>query len=171
MRSDHGLATFYRRFIHGFSTIVAPITNCRESFNGLQQQPRHFIKEKLVNAPVLRLPDFSKVFEVSCDASGIGIGGVLSQEGHPVAYFSEKLNEARPLISFYSLYEKEFDAIVQALRHWRHYLLHREFVLLTDHQALQYINSQKRLGARHEKWVEYLQEYTFLGPYSNRGWS
>lgn len=101
------------------------------------------IKEKLTNAPVLRLPNFSKVFEVACDASGVGIGGVLSQEGHPIAYFSDKLNEARQK---YFPIDKEFYAIVQALRHWRHYLLHREFVLHSDHQALQYLNSKKRLG-------------------------
>lgn len=105
---------------------------------------------------MLRLPDFSKVFvfEVACDASGVGIGGVLSQEGHPVAYFSEKLNEARQR---YSTYDKEFYAVVQApsnIVHWRHYLLHREFVLHSDHQALQYLQSKKKLSANHVKWVE-----------------
>jgi len=49
----------------------------------------------MMSASVMRLPDFSKIFEVACDASGIGIRGILAQEGHPVAYFSEKLNDAK----------------------------------------------------------------------------
>ena len=113
----------------------------------------------MTQAPILRLPDFSKVFEVACDASGVGIGGVLSQENHPVAFFSEKFNEAKLR---YSTYDKEFYALVQALRYWRHYLLPNEFVLYSDHEALRYLNSQKKLNPRHAKWVEYIQAYTFV---------
>ncbi|GKC82005.1 transposon ty3-I gag-pol polyprotein [Tanacetum coccineum] len=74
VRSFHGLATFYRRF-------------AEESFK--------IIKEKLTIAPILSLPNFDKVFELDCDACGTGIGAILSQEGRPVAFHSEKLNEAR----------------------------------------------------------------------------
>ena len=163
VRSFHGLATFYRRFIRNFSTIVSPITDCirKGSFEWTKAADKAFLelKEKMTQAPILRLPDFSKVFEVACDASGVGIGGVLSQENHLVAFFSEKLNEAKIR---YSTYDKEFYALVQALKYWRHYLLPHEFVLYSDHEALRYLNSQKKLNPRHGKWVEYIQAYTFV---------
>ena len=163
VRSFHGLATFYRRFIRGFSTIMAPITDSMKKgeFVWSKSAMKAFaeIKERLIHAPVLVLPDFGKVFEVTCDASGVGIGGVLSQGGHPIAFFSEKLNEAKKK---YTTYDREFYVVVQALRYWRHYLLPKEFVLYSDHQALQYINSQKKLNHRHAKWFEFVQEYTFV---------
>jgi hypothetical protein len=162
VRSFHGLATFYRRFIHGFSTIMAPITDCMKQgeFKWSKAATRAFgeVKKKMTEAPVMRLPDFTKLFEVECDASGLGIGGVLSQERHPIAYFSEKLNDAKLR---YSTYDKEFYAVVQALRHWCHYLLPKEFVIYSDHDALRHLNSQKKLNFRHASWVEYLQRYSF----------
>ena len=142
---------------------MAPITKClkNEDFqlsNAASQTFRE-IKVKMTETLVLRYPDFIKVFEVSCDASGVGIGGVLSQEGNPIALFSEKLNDAKRR---YSTYGKEFYAIVQSLRFWRFYLLHIEFVLFSDHQALRYLNSQKKLNTRHAKWVEFMNGYSFV---------
>ena len=99
------------------------------------------------------------MIEVTCDTSELAIGGVLSQENHPVAYFSEKLNDARQR---YFTYDKKFYAFVHALRYWRYYLLSQEFVLYSDHLALKYLNSQKRLNVRHNKWVKFIQNYTFV---------
>ena len=107
----------------------------------------------------MALPNFNKVFRVKCDASGNAIGVVLSQEGKPIAFFSEKLNDAKRK---YSMYDKEFYAIVQALKKWRHYFMPKDFVLYTNHKALQYLGSQHKLNQRHMKWVEYLQSFTFV---------
>ena len=83
----------------------------------------------------------------------MGIGGVLSHEGHLVAYFSKKLNNAKLK---YSTYDKEFYAVMQALRYWHNYLIYKEFVLFSDHESLKYINSQKKLNYRHGKWDSFL---------------
>jgi len=100
----------------------------------------------MIEALVLRHPDLSKVYEVACDDFGVGIGVVLSQDGHHVAYFSEKLNKAKQR---YFTYDKEFYAVVQSLHHWHYYLLSKEFVLYSGHQALRYLHSQSKLSSRH----------------------
>lgn len=166
VRSFHGLASFYRRFINNFSTLLAPITECTKhgKFEWSENAQRAFeiVKEKMCHTPILALPDFSKPFEVECDASGIGIGAVLIQSGKPIAYFSEKLNGAK---MNYSTYDKEFYAMVRALNHWSHYLRPQAFVLHSDHESLKYIHGQHKLSARHAKWVEFLQSFNFVAKY------
>jgi len=163
VRSFHGLASFYRRFIRNFSTITAPMTEVIKgtSFRWTPKAQAAFeeVKRLLTQAPVLTLPCFDKIFEVECDASGVGIGGVLTQEGKPLAFFSEKLCDSRRK---YSTYDKEFYAIVRCLEHWNHYLVATEFILHSDHEALKYIQGQHKLNVRHAKWVEYLQSFHFM---------
>ncbi|KAL9244399.1 hypothetical protein vseg_018179 [Gypsophila vaccaria] len=168
VRSFLGLASFYRRFIRDFSTIAAPITECLKKgafvWGGAAQRAFEVLKEKLCEAPILSLPDFTNPFEVECDASGVGIGAVLIQNRRPIAYFSEKLSGAR---LNYCTYDKEFYAIVRALDHWSHYLRPNHFILHSDHESLKYINGQQKLSPRHAKWVEFLQSFHFSSKYKD----
>ncbi|XP_078447582.1 uncharacterized protein LOC144716328 [Wolffia australiana] len=110
------------------------------------------VRANLHDAPVLHLPDFGKVFEVTCDASGVGIVVSLVRRVAPFEFFSEKLNDAKLR---YSTYDKEFYAIIQALRHWRHYLLYSEFVLFSNHEMLKYLHSQQKLSDRHARCPDF----------------
>ena len=117
------------------------------------------MNKKVSEHLVLVLHDFKKPFQVRCDASGKSIGAILSQNDRHVSYFSEKLNDAKHK---YSSYDQEFYAIIQALKKWKHYLMSGEFFLYTDNHTLQYIMQQPKLNRKHAKWVEYLQNFTFL---------
>lgn len=169
VRSFHGLASFNRRFIKNFSSIMAPITECTKkgsfTWTPEAEQAFHTIKDLMCKAPILKLPDFSKPFEVECDACGTGIGAVLVQEGRPVAFFSEKLSKTR---LNYSTYDKEFYAMIRALEHWSHYLKVQPFILYTDHESLKNIHGQQKLNPRHARWVEFLQTFNFSAKYKTR---
>jgi len=92
VRSFIGLAGYYRRFIHHYTAIAGPLTDLLRMvpFAWIDSTQAAFdtLKNKLSTTPVLALPDFTQEFQLETDASGQGIGAVLSQKGHPVAYFS-----------------------------------------------------------------------------------
>ncbi|CAJ2636512.1 unnamed protein product [Trifolium pratense] len=152
------------RFVKDFSTLVAPLNEIVKKEVGFkcgekQEQAFAALKEKLIEAPILALPNFSKSFEIECDASNVGIGAVLMQEGHPIAYFSEKLKGAA---LNYSTYDKELYALVRALQTWQHYLLPKEFVIHSDHESLKHLKGQGKLNKRHAKWVEFLEQFPYV---------
>jgi hypothetical protein len=118
LRSFLGLAGFYRHFVRDFSTIAAPLNDLTKKgvpfyWGAAQEHSFNTLIDKLTHALLLQLSDFSKTFELKCDASGIGIGGVLLQEGKLIAYFSEKLSG--PSLN-YSMYDKELYALVRVLK-------------------------------------------------------
>ena len=154
-----GLASFSRKFINNFSGIFASIVETirkdRQPFQWTAEAERsfQFLKKNITEQPVLKLPDFKHPFQVKCDASGVTIGVVLGQEDMRIVHFSEKVNDEK---RNYSSYDKGFYAIFQAMKHWRHYLIPREFVLYFDNHAFQYIMRQPKLNLKHVKLVEFL---------------
>jgi hypothetical protein len=129
------------------------------SWGTQQENAFDMLKDKLTHAPLLQLPDFNKTFELECDASGIGLGGVLLQERKHVAYFSEKLSG--PILN-YSTYDKELYALVRCLETWQHYLWPKEFVIHSDHESLKCIRSQGKLNHRHAKWVKFIESFPYV---------
>ena len=103
------------------------------------------MKRLLTTAPVLAQPDIEKPFDVYCDASAIGIGCVLMQEGRVIAYASRQLKQHE---EHYPTHDLELAAVVQALKNWRHYLLGNTCHIYTDHKSLKYIFTQSELNMR-----------------------
>lgn len=118
-----GISGYYRRFIKGYATQAKVLTDLlkKDSFqwNSAATDAFQNLKKIISAAPVLKLPDFSAPFILETDASGIGIGAVLSQGHHPIAYFSKKLS---PQMQNKSAYVREFYAVTEAVNKFRHYL-------------------------------------------------
>ncbi|CAI7801038.1 unnamed protein product [Closterium sp. NIES-54] len=163
VRSFLGLANYFRRFLENYSTIVAPLTaltrkGCAWEWTPQCQKAFEEVKHKLTNAPVLVLPNPQKPYEVVTDASTVGLGAVLLQEGRPVAFESRKLSPAEQR---YTTTEQELLAVVHALRTWRCYLEGVEFVVTTDHCPNTYFSTQATLTRRQARWAELLSGFSF----------
>ena len=161
IRSFLGLAGYYRRFIENFSKIVKPMTELLKNGVKFEWSPAceeafQTLKDRLTTAPVLAQPDISKSFDVYCDASRIGLGCVLMQEGRVVAYASRQLKRHE---ENYPTHDLELAAVVHALKIWRHYLLGNHCNIYTDHKSLKYIFTQSDLNMRQRRWLELIKDY------------
>lgn len=145
MRSFVGLAGYYRKFVKHFAVIAKPLTELLKKgviFVWTQDHEVAFttLKQALSTAPVLALPDFTKQFCLETDACKNGVGAVLLQEGHPLAFICKPLGVKTQGLS---TYKKEYLAILIAVEQWRSYLLHGEFIIFTDQKSLVHLNEQR----------------------------
>ncbi|GJZ43956.1 zinc finger, CCHC-type containing protein [Tanacetum coccineum] len=116
------------------------------------------LKQALLTAPVLRLPDFSKTFVVECDASSKGVGAILSQDEHPVAYFSKGFYLSNRVKS---AYDRELLALVLAVQKWNHYLLGRHFIVRIDHYTLKFLLEQRITSTEQQQLLFKFKPYDF----------
>ncbi|XP_072090672.1 uncharacterized protein [Arachis hypogaea] len=157
-----GLTGYYRRFVAMYAQVAHPLTELLKKNNfhwGTEaEQAFHHLKSAMMQTPILALPDFSQQFTVETDASHRGIGAVLSQKGHLIAYFSKKLTIKMTLASAYI---RELYAITQGVAKWRHYLLGRKFIIKTDHQGLRELLTQVVLTPDQQYYLAKLLGYEF----------
>ncbi|GJS85676.1 putative nucleotidyltransferase, ribonuclease H [Tanacetum coccineum] len=137
LRSFLGLVNYYRRFNMGYMVITSPLTDllkkkkawiwdeeCQAAFESL--------KKAVMKEPVLRLPDVAMPFKLHTDASDFAIRGILMQDGHPIAFEIQKLNDTE-----------------------------RRFVIETDNIATSYFQTQKKLSPKQARWQYFLHEFDY----------
>lgn len=157
-----GLTGYYRKFVRHYATLAAPLTdllkhNCF-TWNDFAYTAFTALKEAMVTLPVLALPDFNALFDVTTDASGVAIGAVLSQHNHPLAFYSRKMS---PRMQAASAYDREMFAITEAARKWRQYLLGRRFRFYTDQKSLKGLLNQVIQTPSQQRWLTKLLGYDY----------
>ncbi|GJT60682.1 ty3-gypsy retrotransposon protein [Tanacetum coccineum] len=166
VRGFLGLAGYYRRFIKDYATVVAPLTSLLQKhgfqWGEMEQKVFDDLKSRMSSAPILGLPNFDEMFVVETDASDVGIGVVLLQNGRPLSYFSRKLG---PRMRIAATYQKELFAIVEAVYKWRQYLLGRRFTIRTDHRSLKELMQQVIQTPLQQKYVRKLMGFDFTIEY------
>jgi hypothetical protein len=168
IRTFLGMVNFYRPFIRNIAALQQPLTALLKDsvawvWGPEQQASFDAIKLALTSEPILGLPDYSKPFILATDASGTGIGAVLSQVNDSgservISYFSKPL---KPAEKNYSITELEALAMVKAIEHFRPYLYGRKFTVITDHQALVYLHTNRQPTGRLARWQAALMDYDY----------
>jgi len=169
VRSVLGLCGYYRKFVRGFSKIAKPLNELLKKvkqFEWTESQQKAFeeLKEKLIQYPILSYPDYEKEFILITDASGRGLGAVLSQlngDGKEIviAYASRSLVQAE---KNYPITDQECLAIMWAIEHFHKYLIGKKFMIITDHSALKTLKTAKiPTKGRRARWIMELQQYDF----------
>jgi hypothetical protein len=161
IRGFLGLAGYYRHFVQNFSSIAKLLTRLIEKgvdceWDNECEVSFQTLKHKLVNAPILSLSESGKRFTVYTDASRIGLGCVLMQDGKVIAYGSRQLKKHE---RNYPTHDLELAAVVFALKSWRHYFYGETCDIYTDHKSLKYIFTQRELNMRQHRWLELIKEY------------
>ena len=169
VRAFVGFANYYRRFIHDFSVLTAPLTELTKKgtlfkWGTEAQQAFEKLKAMFITAPILAQFDPEKETLVEADSSGWSVGGILSQydekgELHPCAYFSKKNSPAE---CNYEIHDKELLAIIRCLEEWDAELRSvKDFTILTDHKNLEHFMKTRRLTERQVRWSLILSRYKF----------
>ncbi|GJS23752.1 retrotransposon gag domain, retroviral aspartyl protease, partial [Tanacetum coccineum] len=166
VRGFLGLTGYYRRFVRNYGMITCSLTSLTKKDGFVWSTEAltafHKLKQALMSTPVLRIPDFSKDFTVECDASSEGVGAILSQEDHPVAYFCKGFS---PNNRFKSAYDRELLALVLAVQKWSHYLLGRHFLIRTNHYTLKFLLEQRITTTKQQRLLLKLMLYDFSVTY------
>ncbi|GJU42159.1 ty3-gypsy retrotransposon protein [Tanacetum coccineum] len=135
-----------------------PIPMSQHQWGGPEDVAFSALKDRLTHAPILCLPNFEDTFVIEANASGVGIGAVLLQNGRPLGYFSRKLG---PRMRVAATYQKELFAIVEAVYKWHQYLVGRRFTIRTDHRSIKELMQQVIQTPLQQKYVRKLMGFDF----------
>ena len=168
VRSILGICSYYRKFVKNFSKIAKPLNQLlrkNQLFQWSEKEQKSFeeLKQRLIESPILQYPDYEKEFILITDASGKGLGAVLSQLDKDnkevvIAYASKSLNNTQ---ANYPITDLECLAIVWAIEHFHKYLIRNRFTIITDHSALKTLLTTRILKGRRARWIMKLQQYDF----------
>jgi transposase InsO family protein/predicted aspartyl protease len=168
VRSFLGTCSYYRKYIKSFADIARPLHKLTEKTTKFHWSSDcdaafHALQHSLITAPILGYPDMKDPFVLDTDASGFGIGAVLSQvrdgKEQVIAYFSKTLGKAE---RNYCVTRRELLAVVESVKHFHHYLYGINFTVRTDHGALNWLLRFKNPEGQIARWMELLATYDMV---------